>query len=290
MEPATEPAAQLADADAAAEAATPAHTPRVNGEPFTEIPEELYIPPDALEVFLDAFEGPLDLLLYLIRKQNLNILDIPVFKITQQYLQYIDLMQQMRFELAAEYMVMAAWLAEIKSRMLLPKPPASEDEEVADPRSELVRRLQEYERFKTAAENIEALPREGREFFVASSRPDAIPEAPPPPPPSLRDLLMAFHGMMRRADLFTNHQVAREALTVRERMTRILGQVQEGPRNLQQLVDPEEGRLGIVVCLLAILELVKLAMVDLVQEGPFADILIDVGRPDRRAVSAEEGA
>lgn len=268
----------------------PAHTPRVNGEPFTEIPEELYIPPDALEVFLDAFEGPLDLLLYLIRKQNLNILDIPVFKITQQYLQYIDLMQQMRFELAAEYMVMAAWLAEIKSRMLLPKPPASDDEEVADPRSELVRRLQEYERFKTAAENIEALPREGREFFVASSRPDAIPEAPPPPPPSLRDLLMAFHGMMRRADLFTHHQVAREALTVRERMTRILGQVQEGPRNLQQLVDPEEGRLGIVVCLLAILELVKLAMVDLVQEGPFADILIDVGRPDRRAVSAEEGA
>lgn len=257
---------------------------KVLGQPLANLPEDLYIPPDALEVFLETFEGPLDLLLYLIRKQNLNILDIPVLKITQQYMQYIGLMRELRLELAAEYLVMAALLAEIKSRILLPRAPV-EEEEPGDPRMELVRRLQEYERFKTAAENLDALPRMGRDLHPAGAKPEAIPVDAPLPQPTLRELMLAFRDVLLRAELFTHHTVAREPLSVRERMTHILERVRSGPARFEELCDLGEGRAGVVVCLLAILEMVKLAMIDLVQEGPFADVLIDAAR----AVESDDG-
>lgn len=252
---------------------------RVNGQLLSKMPEDLYIPPDALEVFLDAFEGPLDLLLYLIRRQNLNVLDIPVLKITQQYIQYIGLMQDLRLELAAEYLVMAALLAEIKSRILLPRPPADEQDVLSDPRMELVRRLQEYERFKTAAENLDALPRMGRELHRASARPEVVPIDTPLPQPALRELMLAFREVLLRAELFTRHPITREPLSVRERMSHILDRVRAGPSRFVDLCDPAEGRAGIVVCLLAILEMVKLAMIDLVQDAPFSELMIDAMRP-----------
>ncbi|HVT36868.1 MAG TPA: ScpA family protein [Nevskiaceae bacterium] len=261
--------------------------PRVLGQPLDKLPEDLYIPPDALQVVLEAFEGPLDLLLYLIRRQNLNILDIPVYRITQQYMEYIALMEKMRFELAAEYLVMAALLAEIKSRLLLPRPPP-EIEEEGDPRMELVRRLQEYERFKTAGENIEAMPRMGRDLHVAQARPEIVPTVAQIPTPSLRELLMAFKDAMSRADLFTHHHVSREPLSVRERMTHILARVRNGPQQFFELVDPEEGRIGVVVVLLAVLELVKGAMVDLTQEAPFAPVTIAVKSAESEDENAHE--
>lgn len=260
--------------------------PKVHGHALEKLPEDLYIPPDALQVFLEAFEGPLDLLLYLIRRQNLNILDIPVLKITQQYLQYIALMQELRLELAAEYLLMAALLAEIKSRMLLPRPVELEEEQ-GDPRMELVRRLQEYERFKTAAEQLDKLPRMGRELHGASAKPEVIPVVTPMIMPNLRELMLAFREVMMRAALFTRHQVSREPLSVRERMTRLLTLVQSGPKRFIELIDPEEGKAGVVVCLLAILELVKLSAIDLVQEGPFTEIMIDTGRPVSNAAIEE---
>lgn len=251
---------------------------RVHGQALDKLPEDLYIPPDALSIILEAFEGPLDLLLYLIRKQNLDILDIPVHTITKQYVQYIELMSELRLELAAEYLVMAALLAEIKSRILLPKP-AQQDATVEDPRMELVRRLQEYERFKTVAEQIDALPRMGRELHSASAKPEVIKTDHPLPVPGLRELLMAFRDVMQRAELFTKHQIAREPLSVRERMSRVLELVSTGPKGFMELVDLREGKGGVVVVLLAILELTKLALIDLVQEGPFADILLDKAKP-----------
>ncbi|MGH8462277.1 MAG: segregation and condensation protein A [Stenotrophobium sp.] len=260
--------------------------PKLHGQTMDKMPEDLYIPPDALEVFLDAFEGPLDLLLYLIRRQNLNILDIPVLKITQQYIQYINLMQEMRLELAAEYLVMAALLAEIKSRMLLPRPPPDEEEH-GDPRMELVRRLQEYERFKTAGESMEALPRVGRDLFIAQARPEVVPVSAQLQPPSLRELLMAFRDVMQRSDLFSRHQISREPLSVRERMSHILSRIRSGARSFQELVDPEEGRAGVVVCLLALLELGKSELIQIVQDAPFAPVLIDVARPQAAAVENE---
>lgn len=259
---------------------------RVHGQALDKLPEDLYIPPDALEIILDAFEGPLDLLLYLIRKQNLDILDIPVHTITKQYITYIELMTELRLELAAEYLVMAALLAEIKSRILLPKP-VSEDATVEDPRMELVRRLQEYERFKTVAEQIDALPRMGRELHAASAKPEVIKTELPLPVPGLRELLMAFRDVMLRADLFTRHQVAREPLSVRERMSRVLEQIASGPKAFMDLVDLREGKGGVVVVLLAILELSKLALVDIVQAGPFAPIQLDKAKP-REAVGDGE--
>lgn len=255
---------------------------KVNGQLLDKMPEDLYIPPDALEVFLEAFEGPLDLLLYLIRRQNLNILDIPVLKITQQYMSYIGLMAEMRLELAAEYLVMAALLAEIKSRILLPRQIEAE-EDVSDPRMELVRRLQEYERFKSAAETLDKLPRMGRELHQASARPEVIPVDAPLPQPGLRELMLAFRDVLMRAELFTRHQVTREPLTVRERMTHILDRVRAGPTRFADLCDPDEGRMGVVVCLLAILEMVKLSMIDLVQDSPFAEVMIDAARPHQYA-------
>ena len=251
--------------------------PKVLGQPLGKLPEDLYIPPDALQVFLEAFEGPLDLLLYLIRRQNLNILDIPLLRITQQYMEYIELMRNLRLELAAEYLVMAATLAEIKSRLLLPRPALEAVE--SDPRMDLVRRLQEYERFKTAAENLDGLPRVGREISLAQARPEKIETTVVLPVPHVRELLEAFRDAMQRAEMFTRHHVAREPLSVRERMTRILARVSAGTgAQFSEIVDPAEGRMGVVVCLLAVLELVKGAMVELSQDAPFAPLLIQVAR------------
>ena len=193
----------------------------VQGQPVTQVPTDLYIPPDALEVFLEAFEGPLDLLLYLIRRQNLDILDIPIAEITAQYMSYIALLEEMQFELAAEYLVMAAILAEIKSRMLLPKP-AGDDEDEEDPRAELVRRLQEYERFKKAAEDLDDLPREGRDFALAEAFLEDRRTIQVPPDVDIKDMLNALKDVLSRADLFSHHHVQMEPLSVRERMTAII--------------------------------------------------------------------
>ena len=186
----------------------------VYGEAYTEVPQDLYIPPEALEVFLEAFEGPLDLLLYLIRKQNIDILDIPVAEITRQYMDYIGAVEAMRFELAAEYLVMAATLAEIKSRMLLPRQESDDDEEV-DPRAELIRRLQQYERFKKAAEDLDQLPRQERDTFAGSAAIPTLPSSQPHPDVELTELLFALQGVLKRADLFTSHHVEREKLSTR---------------------------------------------------------------------------
>ncbi|MBT8127918.1 MAG: segregation/condensation protein A [Gammaproteobacteria bacterium] len=245
----------------------------VAGEPLTVIPKDLYIPPDALEVILEAFEGPLDLLLYLIKRQNLNILDIPIREITLQYVQYIEMMQTMRIEIAAEYLVMAAMLAEIKSRMLLPRPTEEEDEE--DPRAELVRRLQEYERFKQAAEDIDGLPRMHRDTFTPSAEIPEIHQDRPLPEIELRELLMAFKDAMSRAEMYSHHQIQREALSVRERMSKVLARISvTGFTDYRTLFTIEEGRRGVVVTLLAILELVKEQLIDMVQSEPFSPIHI----------------
>ena len=243
----------------------------VQGEPLTVIPKDLYIPPDALEVILEAFEGPLDLLLYLIKRQNLNILEIPLEETTRQYMTYIDLMQNLKIELAAEYLLMAAMLAEIKSRMLLPRQAESEDED--DPRAELIRRLQEYERFKTAAQNIDELPRLRREIYLTDIEPPEIHQDRPVPEVDLRDLLFAFKDAMARADMYSHHHIQREGLSVRERMSNILSAISaDGFTNYTTLFSIEEGRRGVVVTLLAILELVKEQLIDLVQADSFAPI------------------
>ena len=246
----------------------------VQGQPVTEVPHDLYIPPDALEVILDAFEGPLDLLLYLIRRQNLDILDIPINEITRQYVEYIEMLQDVQFELAAEYLVMAAILAEIKSRMLLPRP-AAEDGEESDPRAELVRRLQEYERFKQAAEDLDELPRVERDFALTEAFVEDKTEVRVPPQVDLRELLAALKDVMGRAELFTSHQISSEPLSVRERMSRIMSALRDNPyMEFQRLFDPEEGRMGIVVSFLALMELTREQLVDLVQNEPFGQIYI----------------
>jgi len=244
----------------------------VQGTAMTEIPHDLYIPPDALEVFLDAFEGPLDLLLYLIKRQNLDILDIPIANITAQYMQYIDLMKDMRFELAAEYLVMAAMLAEIKSRMLLPR--VEEDaENEDDPRAELIRRLQEYERFKKAAIELDDLPRMGRDFLPTQADVEDKKTTKLPPDVDIKELIFAFQEVMKRAEMFTHHHIQMEPLSVRERMSDILASMQTGKFvDFRDLFNVKEGKLGIVVTFLAILELVKESLLELVQAEPYADI------------------
>jgi len=266
----SEPTAPIVDSQAGAQQELPFAL--VYGEAVTELPLDLYIPPDALEVFLEAFEGPLDLLLYLIRKQNIDILDIPVAEITKQYMGYVELMKSVRLELAAEYLVMAAMLAEIKSRMLLPRSAETEEEE-DDPRAELIRRLQEYERFKAAAENIDELPRVGRDVTVP--RLDA-PEARARkllPDVSLEEVLLSMAEVLRRADMFESHQVTREALSTRERMSEVLERLKGGAFvPFVELFAAEEGRLGVVVTFMAVLELIKESLVELVQNEPFAAI------------------
>ncbi len=246
----------------------------VQGQPITEVPHDLYIPPDALEVILDAFEGPLDLLLYLIRRQNLDILDIPISEITLQYVEYIEMLQDVQFELAAEYLVMAAILAEIKSRMLLPRP-TSDDGEETDPRAELVRRLQEYERFKQAAEDLDELPRSGRDFTLTEAYVENKSTVQLPPKVELREILAALKDVISRAELFTSHQISSEPLSVRERMSRIMSALRDNPYiEFQRLFDPEEGRMGVVVSFLALMELTREQLVDLVQNEPFGKIYI----------------
>ncbi len=238
---------------------------RVSGKPVVDLPRDLYIPPDALAVFLEAFEGPLDLLLYLIRRQNMDILDIDVSEITKQYMDYIGAVEAMRFELAAEYLVMAATLAEIKSRMLLPRQEA-EDEEEIDPRAELIRRLQQYERFKQAAEDIDQMPRLERDNFTGSAALPKMPSSQPHPDVDLREILLALQGVLKRADLFTSHHVEKERLSTRERMSAILSVLQDDQFvTFESLFTPEEGRLGVVVSFLATLELVKEQLIEVVQ-------------------------
>lgn len=245
----------------------------VQGEAVTALPQDLYIPPDALEVFLEAFEGPLDLLLYLIKRQNLDILDIPIAEITRQYMEYIDLMKEMRLELAAEYLVMAAMLAEIKSRMLLPRPVEENDED--DPRAELIRRLQEYERFKKAAGDIDELPRVGRDVFPLQLEAPERQVVETPPEVSLQEILMAAKEVMTRAAMFTHHHIQMEPLSVRERMSIVLSRVNTGEFTaFNTLFNPEEGRMGVVVSLLAVLELIKESLLELVQSEPFAPIYV----------------
>jgi segregation and condensation protein A len=252
-------------------ATTQAPVAMVQGEPFIELPHDLYIPPDALEVFLETFEGPLDLLLYLIRKQNLDILDIPIAEVTRQYMAYIELMQMTRLELASEYLLMAAMLAEIKSRMLLPRPTEEEDEE--DPRAELVRRLQEYERYRKAAEELDQRPRVGREIHIALVAPVAKTLARPQPHVALPELLDAFRRVLERAQLYRHHHVLRERLSVRERMTHILARINsEKFVRFEELFNPKEGRFGVVVTFIAVLELLKEALLVVVQQEPFAPI------------------
>jgi len=237
----------------------------VQGQQVTELPRDLYIPPEALEVILDAFEGPLDLLLYLIRRQNLDILDINVADITHQYMSYIELMEAMQWELAAEYLLMAAMLAEIKSRMLLPR--QNEDEESdEDPRAELIRRLQEYERFKQAAEDIDTLPRTGRDVFTASAKAGEKRAPRAHPPVAMEDLLLALADVMRRVKLTDSHHIEFEVLSTRERMSHIL-QSLSGKRFVPfiTLFNLEEGRQGVIVTFLAMMELVKESLVEIVQ-------------------------
>ncbi|MBI5040273.1 MAG: segregation/condensation protein A, partial [Gammaproteobacteria bacterium] len=229
----------------------------VQGAAMTSLPQDLYIPPDALEVILESFEGPLDLLLYLIKRQNLDILDIPIAAITHQYMTYIDLMENMRLELAAEYLVMAAMLAEIKSRMLLPRPADAESEEDG-PRAELVRRLQEYERYKQAAEDLDALPHVGRDVFLTSAQAPERQQTHQHPDVDLQELLLAFREVMKRAQMFTHHHVQMETLSVRERMSNVLSRVTaDAFVEFHSLFTVEEGRMGVVVTLLAVLALIK---------------------------------
>jgi segregation and condensation protein A len=247
----------------------------VQGEAMTALPKDLYIPPEALEVFLEAFEGPLDLLLYLIKRQNLDVLDIPIAEITRQYMEYVEMMKALNLELAADYLVMASMLAEIKSRMLLPRPIEAEDEE--DPRAELVRRLQEYERFKQAAEDMDALPRMNREVFQASAKTPDLKLVKPEPEVDLREILVAFKDVLTRAEMFTHHQVTMEALSVRERMSDVLGKLTADKfTDFSSLFTPEEGRLGVVVTFLAILELIKESLIELIQTEPYEPIHVKV--------------
>ena len=244
----------------------------VMGQAVTELPKDLYIPPQALEVFLEAFEGPLDLLLYLIKRQNLDILEIDVSAITEQYMRYVDLMDAMQFELAAEYLLMAAMLAEIKSRMLLPRS-TELDEDEEDPRAQLIRRLQEYERFKKVAEDIEEMPRIERDTWVGSANPPELNRTRPDPDVNMRELLVALGEVLRRADMFESHHIQREALSTRERMSQVLERL-SGQQFVPfvALFSASEGRLGVVVTFLAIMELIKEALVEIVQTESFGPI------------------
>lgn len=249
----------------------------VNGQAFLDRPEDLYIPPEALEVILEAFEGPLDLLLYLIRRQKFDIVNLPVLQITTQYMQYVELMKEIKLELAGEYLLMAAILAEIKSRLLLPKrPDAEEDEE--DPRAELIRRLREYELIKDAAQQLDAIPRQERDIFVAKAQPaESVEPIKILSHVSLQELVVSFQGALKRSQAFEHHHVERESLSTRERMAWILEQVsREHFTGFDRLFNANEGKAGVVVTFLAILELVKESLIEMVQSEPYANIHIKV--------------
>jgi len=256
----------------------------VQGQAMTSLPKDLYIPPEALEVILEAFEGPLDLLLYLIRRQNLDVLNIPIAEITRQYMEYVEMMKALNLELAADYLVMAAMLAEIKSRMLLPRPVEEDNED--DPRAELVRRLQEYERFKQAAEDIDGLPRMNREVFQASAKTPDLKLIKPEPEVDMRELLSAFKDVLVRVEQNTNHQVTMEALSVRERMSDVLTQLSHDKfSEFSTLFPLKEGRLGLVVTFLAILELIKESLIELIQTEPYEPIHIKLRTSDEMSTT-----
>ena len=264
----------------------------VEGHAITEMPRDLYIPPQALEVFLEAFEGPLDMLLYLIRRQNLDILDIPIAEITKQYMRYIELMQVLQLELAGEYLLMAATLAEVKSRMLLPRVASEAADEEADPRAELVRRLQEYERFKRAAETIERLPRLDRDTWQASAELVDRKVVRLPPQVSLQEMLLAFQDVLSRSDMFAHHHVQREPLSVRQRMTDILSALTASAFvDFSRLFTAEEGRRGVSVTFVAILELMREGLIEIAQSEPYAPLHVRLGNPARHLkLVADDGA
>jgi len=246
----------------------------VAGKAVTDLPKDLYIPPDALEVFLEAFEGPLDLLLYLIKRQNVDILEIDVAAITEQYISYVELMEASQFELAAEYLVMAAMLAEIKSRMLLPRS-QDEEEDEEDPRAQLIRRLQEYERYREVAERVDSLPRLYRDLYQAQAQSPELERTMPRPEMDLQEVLLAFAEVLRRADLNESHHIQRQSLSTRERMSQILLRVSADHFTpMMSLLMKDEGRLGVVVTFLAIMELIKESLVELAQNEPFGPIHI----------------
>ena len=246
----------------------------VAGQAVTDLPKDLYIPPAALEVFLEAFEGPLDLLLYLIKRQNMDILEINVAEITDQYISYVELMEAWQFELAAEYLVMAAMLAEIKSRMLLPRS-AEDEEDEEDPRAQLIRRLQEYERYREVAERVDEMPRLYRDLHQASAQVPELERTMPKPDIDLHEILLAFAEVLRRADLNESHHIQRQSLSTRERMSQILLRISgEHFTPMLSLLMRDEGKLGVVVTFLAIMELIKESLVDLAQSEPFAPIHI----------------
>ena len=254
----------------------------VEGQPITEMPRDLYIPPQALEVFLEAFEGPLDMLLYLIRRQNLDILDIPIAEITRQYMRYIELMQVLQLELAGEYLLMAATLAEVKSRMLLPRPKGDDAADETDPRAELVRRLQEYERFKRAAEGIDQMPRLERDTWVASAELTDRKVVRIAPQVTLQEMLLAFQDVLSRNDMFAHHHVQREPLSVRQRMTDVLSALTATAFvDFVRLFRTEEGRRGVTVTFVAILELLREGLIEIVQAEPYAPLHVRLGNPSR---------
>ncbi|HWW30793.1 MAG TPA: ScpA family protein [Steroidobacteraceae bacterium] len=264
----------------------------VEGQPITEMPRDLYIPPQALEIFLEAFEGPLDMLLYLIRRQNLDILDIPIAEITRQYMRYIELMQVLQLELAGEYLLMAATLAEVKSRMLLPRVGTEISADEADPRAELVRRLQEYERFKRAAENIDRMPRLDRDTWVASAELADRKVVRIAPQVTLQEMLVAFQDVLSRSDMFAHHHVQREPLSVRQRMTDILASLTTNAFvDFVRLFTPEEGRRGVTVTFVAILELLREGLIEIMQSEAYAPLHVRLGNPARHLkLVADDGA
>ncbi len=244
----------------------------VKGEAVSDVPKDLYIPPDALEVILEIFEGPLDLLLYLIRRQNLDIVDIPLADITAQYMEYVELMKDLHLELAAEYLVMAAMLAEIKSRVLLPRPPSAEEDE-DDPRADLIRRLQEYEQFKQAAENIDLLSRVERDTFQSEVEAPEYEIVKEEVPVDLKELMIALTDVLSRAEMFTSHHIQKDVLSVREKMGMILNQL-KGDRftDFIELFDVKEGRMGVVVTFMGIMELIKETLIEIIQQEPYGPI------------------
>jgi len=248
----------------------------VSGQPYLQLPEDLYIPPDALRVFLETFEGPLDLLLYLIRKQNLDILNIPIAQISRQYMTYIDVMSDLQLELAAEYLLMAALLAEIKSRMLLPRQVNPEDEE-EDPRAVLVRRLQEYQRIKKAAKDLEEIPRMERDIFIATVDTSTVNIHKCQPEVQLQDIVLALQNVLQRVEQLSHHIITKEPLSVRERMAHIMGRLEDKSSFLfTRLFTRQEGKAGVVVTFLAILELSKGGLIEILQAEPFGELRVRI--------------
>jgi segregation and condensation protein A len=264
----------------------------VEGQPITEMPRDLYIPPQALEVFLEAFEGPLDMLLYLIRRQNLDILDIPIAEITRQYMRYIELMHVLQLELAGEYLLMAATLAEVKSRMLLPRVHGDDAADEADPRAELVRRLQEYERFKRAAEGIDQLPRMERDTWAATAELVDRKVVRIAPQVTLQEMLLAFQEVLSRSDMFAHHHVQREPLSVRQRMTDVLSALSTSAFvDFVRLFRADEGRRGVTVTFVAVLELLREGLIEMIQSEPYAPLHVRLGNPARHLkLVADDGA